>query len=183
MTTGWLTSMNALDPEAARAELVTCCTTRRWADELIAGRPYADPAALRSASAAALALQDWAGIEEALAAHPRIGDRVRGDEREAAWSRDEQSGVDGAADDLRDALTAGNRAYEERFGHVFLICATGLGAAEMLAALRDRLRNDVWRERMIVRRELAKIVDLRLGRLIDGERSDGGPGDGEGGPA
>ncbi|QXJ26862.1 2-oxo-4-hydroxy-4-carboxy-5-ureidoimidazoline decarboxylase [Actinomadura graeca] len=165
--------MNSLDAEAARAELLTCCTARRWADAVIAGRPYADPAALRAASAAALAAQDWAGIEEALAAHPRIGDRVGGQDREAAWSRAEQSGVDGAADGLRDALAAGNRAYEERFGHVFLICATGLGGEEMLAALRARLRNDPGTERAVVRQELAKIVELRLGRLLDGEGTEG----------
>src|SRR5437868_1193335 len=166
--------MNALDAEAARAELLTCCACSRWAEEMTAGRPYADLAALRAASAAALAVQDWTGIEEALAAHPRIGDRVHGGDREAVWSRGEQSGVEGAADTLRAALTAGNRAYEERFGHVFLICATGRDAMAMLAALRDRLHHDTGTERTLVRQELAKIVDLRLAKLLDGARTNEG---------
>ncbi len=80
----------------------------------------------------------------------------------------EQAGMDGAAADLRAELVAANRAYEERFGHVFLICATGLGAAEMLAALRARYGNDAAAERTVVRAELAKIVDLRLAKLAAG---------------
>ncbi|TDD90507.1 2-oxo-4-hydroxy-4-carboxy-5-ureidoimidazoline decarboxylase [Actinomadura rubrisoli] len=160
--------LNALSGERARDELLTCCASRRWADAVAAGRPYAGLEALRSASAAALADLDWGEVEKALAAHPRIGDRVRGGDREAAWSRGEQSGVDGAAAELRKALVEGNRAYEERFGHVFLICATGLSAAEMLAALRARLANDPGTEREVVRDELAKIVDLRLAKLLNG---------------
>ncbi|MFB4296936.1 2-oxo-4-hydroxy-4-carboxy-5-ureidoimidazoline decarboxylase [Actinomadura sp. NTSP31] len=168
--------------------LLACCASRRWAAEVAAGRPYADLAGLRAASAKALAGLAWADVEEALDAHPRIGDRPRsggdrlrsgGDrpgsgDREAAWSRGEQSGMDAAAAELRTALVEGNRAYEERFGHVFLICATGLSAAEMLGALRERLGNDAEAERAVVRTELAKIVDLRLAKLAaepaEGER-------------
>lgn len=152
--------------------LLACCASRRWAAEVAAGRPYADLAELRAASAKALAGLDWADVEEALAAHPRIGDRPRGEGREAAWSRSEQSGMDAAAAELRAALAEGNRAYEERFGHVFLICAAGLSAAEMLAALRGRLRNDAGAERAAVRTELAKIVDLRLAGLAGGPEED-----------
>ncbi|MBT2208367.1 2-oxo-4-hydroxy-4-carboxy-5-ureidoimidazoline decarboxylase [Actinomadura sp. NEAU-AAG7] len=174
--------LNSLPARAARAELLTCCASRRWADEVAAGRPYPGLPALRSASAVALAARDWAGIREALAAHPRLGDRPhherpqgersqgerpQGGDREAAWSRGEQSGADGAAAEVRAALAAGNRAYEERFGHVFLLCATGLGAAEMLAALRARLGNDTGTEQAVVRYELTRIVDLRLAKLLD----------------
>ncbi|MFD0682932.1 2-oxo-4-hydroxy-4-carboxy-5-ureidoimidazoline decarboxylase [Actinomadura fibrosa] len=155
--------LNALVSDEARAELLACCASGRWADAVVAGRPYADLEALRAASARALADLDWADVEEALAAHPRIGDRVRGGDRESGWSRREQSGVD---DDLRDALAEGNRAYEERFGHVFLICASGLSGAAMLDALRARLGNDERAERAVVRGELAKIVDLRLAKLV-----------------
>ncbi|WP_328601210.1 2-oxo-4-hydroxy-4-carboxy-5-ureidoimidazoline decarboxylase [Actinomadura physcomitrii] len=153
--------------------LLACCASRRWAAEVAAGRPYADLAELRAASATALADLDWADVEEALSAHPRIGERLRGGSREAAWSRGEQSGMDAAAVEVRTALADGNRAYEERFGHVFLICATGLGAAEMLAALRVRLRNDAAAERAAVRAELAKIVDLRLARLAAAPGAEG----------
>ncbi|RSN51341.1 MULTISPECIES: 2-oxo-4-hydroxy-4-carboxy-5-ureidoimidazoline decarboxylase [Actinomadura] len=148
-------------------DLRACCASRAW----LAAVRGAGPAELRTASARALDGLDWAGVAEALAAHPRIGDRVRGGGRGPAWSRGEQSGADGAPAEVRDALIEGNRAYEERFGHVFLICATGLSAAEMLAALRERLGNDPEAERAVVRRELAGIVDLRLAKLM-GERHD-----------
>ncbi|MEV5827859.1 2-oxo-4-hydroxy-4-carboxy-5-ureidoimidazoline decarboxylase [Spirillospora sp. NPDC052242] len=144
-------------------DLRACCASRAWL-EAVRGLGAAE---LRAASARALDGLDWAGVEEALAAHPRIGDRVTGDDRESAWSRGEQSGMDAAAAGPRDALIEGNRAYEERFGHVFLICATGLSAAEMLAALRERLGNDPEAERAVVREELAAIVDLRLAKLIE----------------
>lgn len=145
-----------------QAELSACCASRRWV-AAVAGRHYTDMAALRTASDRALDALDWADVEEALAAHPRIGDRVGG------WSRAEQSGMDGAGDDVRAALVAGNRAYEERFGHVFLVRASGRTAMEMLAELRERLRNDAEAERAVVRRELAGIVGLRLAKLAGQE--------------
>ncbi|MEV5750477.1 2-oxo-4-hydroxy-4-carboxy-5-ureidoimidazoline decarboxylase [Actinoallomurus sp. NPDC052308] len=150
------------------ADLLTCCASRRWARTVAAGR-HGDPAALRAASARALAELDWEDVMEALAAHPRIGDRVAGSGQEARWSRDEQSGMDTAAEDVRRALAEGNLAYEKRFGHVFLACATGCRAAELLAALRARLGNDIGTERRVVRAELSKIVDLRLARLVTEE--------------
>lgn len=152
--------------EPSTEELAACCASRRWI-AAVAGRAYADPAALRAASRRALDDLAWADVEEALAAHPRIGDRVGGVTREARWSRGEQAGASGADDDVQDALVAGNRAYEERFGHVFLIRASGRSALEMLAALRERLGNDPGTERDAVRRELAEIVDLRLARLME----------------
>lgn len=164
--------VNGLPAQDAETELLTCCASRRWAAAVTAARPYADRAAVRSAAALALADLHWDDVEEALAAHPRIGERAGARARtgtEAAWSREEQSGVDGAATDVRAALADGNRAYEERFGHVFLICATGLSAAEMLAELTGRLGHDPEAERAVVRAELAKIVDLRVDRLLAGE--------------
>jgi 2-oxo-4-hydroxy-4-carboxy-5-ureidoimidazoline decarboxylase len=92
-----------------------------------------------------------------------------GDTRDGEWSRQEQAGVAGASVDTMAALAAGNRAYEERFGQVFLICATGLSAAEMLAALRTRLGNDPDTEAKIVREELRKITGLRLRKLLGGD--------------
>ncbi|MFB4312486.1 2-oxo-4-hydroxy-4-carboxy-5-ureidoimidazoline decarboxylase [Actinomadura sp. 21ATH] len=144
------------------SELLSCCASRRWAAAVAAGRPYGGFEELWAAAKAELDALEWADVEEALAAHPRIGERAGGTGREAAWSRSEQSGVDEGA---RAAFAEGNRRYEERFGHVFLICATGLGAAEMLAALEERLGNAPEEERAIVREELGKIVRLRLARL------------------
>ncbi|TDC89243.1 2-oxo-4-hydroxy-4-carboxy-5-ureidoimidazoline decarboxylase [Actinomadura sp. 7K507] len=145
-------------------ELSACCASRRWV-AAVAGRPYRDAAELRAAGASALDGLEWADVQEALADHPRIGERVK----KGTWSRGEQSGMDAAEAEVRAALVAGNRAYEERFGHVFLVCASGRGAGEMLGDLRERLGNDTGTERAVVRRELAKIVDLRLAKLTEEE--------------
>ncbi|WP_307796868.1 2-oxo-4-hydroxy-4-carboxy-5-ureidoimidazoline decarboxylase [Actinomadura barringtoniae] len=172
VTTGHgLDRFNALPVADAESELLTCCASRRWAAAVAGARPYGDLAALLSAAATVLADADWADVLEALEAHPRIGDRVGGADRESAWSRGEQSGMDAAAQELRTALVEGNKAYEARFDHVFLICATGRSAAEMLEALRGRLGNDEDAERAVVRDELAKIVGLRLTKLINEQRS------------
>jgi 2-oxo-4-hydroxy-4-carboxy-5-ureidoimidazoline decarboxylase len=161
-----LRRLNELAPEPAEAELLTCCASGRWARLISEGRPYGDLSALWAASCRVLTGLDWTDIAEALAAHPRIGDRAAGADREAVWSRGEQSGMDTAAEETRRAMAEGNLAYEKRFDHVFLICATGRSAAEMLAELRARLENDVDTERGVVRAELSKIVDLRLTKLV-----------------
>ena len=108
----------------------------------------------------------WADLRPALDAHPRIGERIRRQGTEADWSRREQAGAQNADDATARALVEANEAYEERFGHVFLIFATGKSAGEMLAAARARLRNDEIAEQAAVRAELAKITRLRLERLL-----------------
>lgn len=156
-----LDAFNTAEPAVAEHDLLACCAARRWADELLARRPYHDLPQLRSVSEQVLLRLGWADVEQALAAHPRIGERVAGDSAEAAWSRAEQAGATPG-----DELVAANRAYEERFGHVFLICATGLSGEQMLTALRARMGNDPDAERDVVREELRKIVDLRLGKAF-----------------
>src|SRR5690606_19417888 len=99
---------------------------------------------------------------DALSAHPRIGERLAQAGREADWSRAEQAGMGDADDALRAEIAAANQAYEQRFGHVFLICATGRSAEQMLAAARQRLNNDLDTERRVVRDELRAITRLRL---------------------
>lgn len=150
------------------ADLLACCASRRWAEQVAARRPFDDLDDLLAASADALAALDWADVLEALAAHPRIGDRAAGADREAGWSRQEQSAAATADERIKADLVEGNRVYEDRFDHVFLICATGLPAEAVLAALRHRLSNSDQEERKVVREELAKIVELRLGKLVDG---------------
>lgn len=143
------------------------CASARWIDRMVGGRPYGEMTALVAASDATIAALGWPDIEQALAAHPRIGARPQdgaGGDREAAWSSQEQAGTRDAAADVQAGLRAGNAAYEERFGHVFLICATGMPAADMLAALRTRLGHEPAAEREVVRDELTKIVRLRLAR-------------------
>ncbi|WP_433324646.1 2-oxo-4-hydroxy-4-carboxy-5-ureidoimidazoline decarboxylase [Spirillospora sp. CA-294931] len=164
-----LDRFNGLPPAEAEAELLACCASGRWVTGMAAGRPYPDAATLRLMGAAELHRLGWDGVLEALAAHPRIGERVAGEDRESAWSRQEQSGMDRAAAGLRDALVEGNLAYEARFGHVYLVCATGLSAEEMLDRLHSRLRNTPDAERDVVRAELGRIVALRLTRLAAGD--------------
>ena len=162
-----ITWLNALSADDAERELRTCCAATAWVRRLAAARPFADAAALTSAADAAFAELGWPDIEEALRAHPRVGDRPRGLDRESSWSRGEQAGVIDAARQVAHDLHQENIAYEKRFGHVFLISATGLSAEQMLAALRDRLGNDGATERAVVRAELLEITHLRLAKLLE----------------
>jgi 2-oxo-4-hydroxy-4-carboxy-5-ureidoimidazoline decarboxylase len=153
-----LEQFNALPPHEAERELLTCCAAPRWARTVAAGCPYASITALHAAAGAAL---DDADLDAAMAGHPRIGDRQAGGQ-----SRREQSGVGGAAPDVLAALEEGNRAYEERFGCVYLVCATGRSAEDLLAILHARLANDPAAERAVALAELAAINRIRLDRLV-----------------
>lgn len=159
-----LTAFNARSPAEAEAGLLACCASPAFAGKVAALRPYDDLDRLLAAAGAAVLELDWGEVLEALRAHPRIGERPGGSGREASWSRQEQSGVE---DGPRAALAEGNQAYEERFGHVYLVCATGLTGEQLLARLRERLGNDAEREREVVRGELAAITRLRLGKLVE----------------
>ena len=164
-----LARFNALPAGEARSTLLRCCGSARWAEMMTAGRPYADDDALLAAADRAwkvLEPDDW---REAFAHHPRIGDRAALEARFAAtraWSAGEQGEVATAGTDLLDALAEGNRAYEARFGHVFLVCATGRTADEMLASLRERLPNAPEVELRVAADEQAKIMRLRLAKLL-----------------
>lgn len=107
---------------------------------------------------------------EAFSHHPRIGERkgaLRQSERGSAWAAGEQSGVERADDDVRSALAAANREYEQRFGYIYIVCATGKSAEEMVAAARKRLRNDPDVEVRTAAEEQRKIMRLRLDKLLD----------------
>ncbi|HEU5267383.1 MAG TPA: 2-oxo-4-hydroxy-4-carboxy-5-ureidoimidazoline decarboxylase [Jatrophihabitans sp.] len=155
------------DRAALAAQLGACCAAHSWVARVIDGRPYPDLAALGDASDAATAALDEEGLREALAGHPRIGERRT--EHVGEWSRQEQAGMSDAGDQLRADLAAANAAYEARFGHVYLVCATGKSASELLELCRTRLGNDVDTERQVILAELAKINRLRLGKLLDAE--------------
>jgi 2-oxo-4-hydroxy-4-carboxy-5-ureidoimidazoline decarboxylase len=160
-----LESLNEAEPGHAERELLACCAAQRWADELVVRRPYQDVRTLEQVSDAIFARLEWSDIEEALAAHPRIGEGVTGESREASWSRDEQAAARGDLE-VQEQLRDANAEYEKRFGHVFLINATGRSAEEILAALRERLGNDDDTERRTVREELRQIANLRLRKLV-----------------
>jgi 2-oxo-4-hydroxy-4-carboxy-5-ureidoimidazoline decarboxylase len=149
-----LAAFNRLPDGEARAVLETICSVPRWAAAVAAGRPYPDLQALLAAAEIALLATD---LDEGLAGHPRIGERASG------RSAREQSGV---GDDVRAALLEGNRAYEERFGHVYLVCASGRTGADLLATLQVRLGNDPGTERAVALGELRKINSLRLEGML-----------------
>ncbi|MBL1099879.1 2-oxo-4-hydroxy-4-carboxy-5-ureidoimidazoline decarboxylase [Streptomyces coffeae] len=155
-----LARFNSAAESDAAGLLHEVCTGRAWARAVAAGRPYATVEALLAASDAAMARLTADDLAEAMAGHPPIGRPTPGD----ATSAREQSGV---RDELRAELLALNLAYQERHGHVFLICATGRTGEEMLAALSERIGNDADTEREIVRAELGKINRIRLIRLLE----------------
>jgi 2-oxo-4-hydroxy-4-carboxy-5-ureidoimidazoline decarboxylase len=157
-----LAAFNAASPEAAERDLLGCCASGSFAKAITDGRPYPGPAALLTAVDAVFSVLSWDDLMESVNAHPRIGDRVPAGGQSAA----EQSGVASAGDQVRQALADGNLAYERRFGHVFLICASGLSAQDMLDQLRARLGHDAETERAVVREELLKITRLRLTKLL-----------------
>jgi 2-oxo-4-hydroxy-4-carboxy-5-ureidoimidazoline decarboxylase len=137
--------------------MLSCCASRRFAAAMAAGRPYPSLAAAQAEVSRVFASLTWDDVMEAMAAHPRIGALVSGQ------SAAEQSGV---AEGSRAALAAGNASYEERFGHVFLICATGLSGEQMRAALEERLNNDPAAERTVATAELEKITLLRVRKAL-----------------
>ena len=161
-----LQEFNSAPADRLRPMLVACCDVPRWVDGILAKRPYGDLAALTAVADQTLRELDDDEVDRALQAHPRIGDRAQGAGTDAAWSRKEQSGV-GDDPGVREALAEGNREYEQRFGRVFLICATGLSAEEMLASLRQRLTHDESTEAPVVHEELRKIALLRLAKVVD----------------
>lgn len=160
-----LDGFNALPEAEARERLATCLDVPRWVDTVVAGRPYADLGALLAVASAAAELDD-AELEAALARHPRIGERA-GAGHDATFSGREQSGVDRSDADVAQRLADGNRAYEERFGRVFLIRAAGRDAEEVLAELERRLGHDDATERAETIEQLRQIALLRLAHTIE----------------
>ncbi len=156
-----LRALNALGADEAGAALARCCAARRWVAAMVATRPFASRAHLFGEAEQVWWHLDQADWLQAFAAHPRIGDRAAG-----GWSRGEQAGVAGASAEVLERLARGNAAYEERFGHVYLVCATGLSADQMLARLEDRLGNPPEVELRVAAGEQARITRLRLEKLL-----------------
>lgn len=150
--------------------LARCCGSTRWVQAMVAARPFTDESSVFVASTQAeaeMSREDWL---EAFSHHPRIGADVEALRQKFAatanWSAGEQAGVTGADEATLQALAAGNRAYEARFGHIFIVCASGLTAAEMLARLQARMENEIDEELKIAAAEQAKITRLRLQKLV-----------------
>lgn len=162
-----LEAFNTADREAAIDSLRSCADITRWCHEIADGRPYGSVDEIVAAVMSAAAPFTPEEVEQALAHHPRIGERAGGDGASATMSRREQGGVDPADASLANALDEGNRAYERRFGRVFLIRAAGRSGREILDALTERLGHTAVEEDRIVERQLREIAALRLKGLID----------------
>jgi OHCU decarboxylase len=164
-----LDQLNRFSPAQAEAEFLKCCGSRNWARALTDARPFTDADTLfREADNVWWSLhhEDWL---EAFRAHPKIGEQKAAavqSKQARSWSAQEQSGVQDAATEVKAALAAGNLQYEERFGFIFIVCATGKSSAEMLAILNGRLQNDPETELRVAAEEQRKITRLRLEKLL-----------------
>jgi 2-oxo-4-hydroxy-4-carboxy-5-ureidoimidazoline decarboxylase len=160
--------INELDPTGAQQLFLNCCGARRWAEEMTHGRPYVSDQALVEKAQQAweqFGRDDWL---EAFGAHPKIGDieslkAKYGATKNLAAS--EQSGVAQASQQVLEELAAKNKEYEEKFGYIFIVCATGKTADEMLNILRSRIVNSPDEELKIAIEEQKKITRLRLEKL------------------
>jgi OHCU decarboxylase len=151
---------NALPSDEAAALLLPCCGSRAWAWRMAAGRPFQGLADLQEESDRIWRSLDGKDWREAFAAHPRIG------EKGSRWSEQEQAGARGADAQTLAELIEANRVYETRFDHIFIVCATGKSAEEMLGLLRARLDNDPETELRLAAEEQRKITNLRLEKLF-----------------
>jgi 2-oxo-4-hydroxy-4-carboxy-5-ureidoimidazoline decarboxylase len=159
--------VSALPAEEARQALARCCGSSRWVEGMLARRPFASSDALHAA-----ADEVWRGLApddylEAFAHHPRIGHKAPPARAAAtsAWSAEEQARAAAGPSDTAEALRVLNETYAVRFGYIFIICATGKSADEILAALRARLHNDPQAELRVAAAEQARITHLRLEKL------------------
>ena len=164
-STPGLERFNALEEPAAAAALREACTSTAWVRSLLAGRPYATTDDLLRTGDVAMAELSTADLQEAMAGHPPIGRPKPGDPTSAR----EQRGMAGASEELKSEMLELNLAYQDRFGHVFLICATGRTGEQMRDAVKERIGNSPEQEREIVRTELGKINRIRLARLVEEE--------------
>ena len=161
--------LNSLTVEAATKEFLQCCGSRRWAQQMSNDRPYSTLEGLITHANQlwwSLTPADWL---EAFRSHPKIGEKKASNNvsvQSQQWSGQEQAEVDNASQQTADSLAALNRDYEEKFGFIFIICATGKTSGEMLAVLQERLQHDSDTELRLAAAEQAKITQLRLKKLL-----------------
>ena len=164
-----LERLNDMADEEAEATLLTCCGATIWVRQMNRLRPFITEGELLEAGDRiwwSLNPEDWL---EAFRAHPRIGERTAQAEqgaRAAAWSAEEQAGATRAGADVAAQIAEGNRAYEERFGYIYIVSAAGKTGDELLVILRERLANDPESELRVAAGEQAKITRLRLEKLL-----------------
>jgi 5-hydroxyisourate hydrolase / 2-oxo-4-hydroxy-4-carboxy-5-ureidoimidazoline decarboxylase len=168
-----LNELNGLDEDVATRELLRCCGSTRWAREMAAARPFTSVDAVTAAADTIWAGLDRADWLEAFSAHPRIGAGLPAEARsakaggDAVWAAAEQAGAASASTDVLARLVEANREYEARFGYIFIVCATGKSAEEMLQLLEGRLDNDPLIEVRVAADEQRKITRLRIAKLLE----------------
>ena len=166
-----LAELNGLDEDAATHELLRCCGSTRWAREMAGARPCTSVEAVTAAADTIWTGLDRADWLEAFAAHPQIGSSGSGgsggSRGDAVWSDAEQAGTASASTDVLARLVEANREYEARFGYIFIVCATGKSAEEMLQLLEGRLDNDPLIEVRVAADEQRKITRLRIAKLLE----------------
>ena len=169
LKTSKLASLNSLTADEVQTELLKCCGSRLWAERMIAERPLKsldDLAEKADRVWWALEPHDWL---EAFHSHPKIGEKKAAavtSEQSKTWSAAEQAGIANSAEQTLQALADLNKKYEDKFGYIFIVCASGKSSEEMLAMLRSRLENEPEEELRIAAAEQAKITELRLGKLV-----------------
>ncbi len=162
-------SLNNWEADHARAALARCCSSRRWVETMLASRPFLDADDLLRRGREAWWVLPEADWLEAFAGHPKIGDmhslraKYGGDR---AWSENEQSGMDAASDSILTELAQLNATYESKFGFIFIVCATGKTAPEMLDLIRERVLRTRSEELAQAATEQWKITKLRLEKLL-----------------
>ncbi len=165
ITIDWL---NQLDEAAAQAEFQKCCGSSWWCERMERARPFADEESLKNEANRLFDEMPQAAWMEAFDSHPKIGVlnslrmRLAGNNQ---WSRGEQAGIQDSDEQLLADLAAGNAAYEAKFGYIFIVCASGLSAKEMLSRLNSRIKNEEGPELRIACYEQRKITHLRLDKL------------------
>jgi len=158
--------LNTRPATEAQAEFLNCCGSTVWARRMTEARPFSSVDQLKQAAERvwwSLKRQDWL---ESFSSHPKIGER-KPESSSHGWSEQEQSGVRSASDDTRRLMAQLNRDYEEKFGYIFIVCATGRSSDEMLTNLRERLQNSAEKELHMAAAEQAKITALRLEKLLN----------------
>ena len=165
-----LYELNLLSDQDAKEALYRCCSSDRWATQLAYARPFKDETMLYERADQIWSTCNEADSLEAFSHHPRIGGNLAALREKfkatETWASQEQKGVSQASEEVLEALSAKNEAYEKKFGFVFLICATGKTAEQMLAALESRLANNREQELQNARTEQGKITLIRLKKLL-----------------
>jgi 2-oxo-4-hydroxy-4-carboxy-5-ureidoimidazoline decarboxylase len=164
-----IAELNNLSSEVAMGEFLKCCGSSSWAKKMLANRPFTSKKDLFSVSNSIWAESSVEDGLEAFQHHPKIGDLKSLEKKFAStkdWAGGEQSGVNTAAKETLIALAEGNNAYEKKFGYIFIVCATGKSANEMLSMLNERLKNDPKDEIKIAMNEQNKITLIRLEKLL-----------------